>query len=240
MNKLLSRAAVPLYALLWLLVLLSGLFLCLRGVIRRSGLYYDAYVRMDIQSRIGISAEDCTAAVYRLVEYMEGEAGDIQLTVTEDGEAVAMYNRQEIDHMRDVRALYQGFRSLMRISFAVGALCMLLLPALCRPLWPAVRGGFFAAWLLFAAAVLALGVWVLVDFNGFWTQFHYLFFDNDLWLMDPAVCRMIRICPLELFYGIVLRTGGLFLLLFCAVPLLLFTARRLGGKKPARAGEETR
>ena len=50
-----------------------------------------------------------------------------------------------------------------------------------------------------------LGMWAATGFDDFWTHFHQLFFDNDLWLMDPATDFMIRICPAGLFEELIGR-----------------------------------
>ena len=199
------KTGVALGALLWLLVILGVLFCALRLLINRPGYFMRRYEALHIEDSIGIPAEDCTKAVFRLIDYMEGRAEDIQLIVREDGVPVKMYNAQEIAHMEDVRELYQFWRTLSYCALSALA-CLLLMSLLSKGLRASLWLSYKLAWGVFGAALLAMLVWVLVDFYGFWTQFHYLFFDNMLWLMDPASCRMIRICPLELFYGIVLGT----------------------------------
>lgn len=199
------KTAFACTVLLWLFISLGVLFCVLRVFVNRPGYFQKRYEQLGIQDAIGISTEDCTRAVYRLIDYMEGREQSIQLRVTENGTQVDMYNAQEMAHMIDVRELYQAWR---RVSyFALAALCCLMLISLLSKgarafLWKAYK----ASWLVFGALLLIMLAWVLIDFNGFWFGFHRLFFDNELWLMDPNVCRMIRICPLELFYGIVLGT----------------------------------
>lgn len=213
------------FALIWLAGMVAGLFFTLRATIISSAYFAKTYEKLDIEKSTAISVEDCTRAIYRLVEYMEGDAESIQLQVKENGTTVAMYNRQEIEHMVDVRALYQSFRMFSLLS--IGAFVLML--ALClwkKQLIPCLRRAFSRSWIVLGALVLVLGLWVLIDFNSFWTGFHYLFFDNTLWLMDPAVCRMIRICPIELFYGIVVRTGLIFILLFGIAPPAIFALRK--------------
>ena len=82
---------------------------------------------------------------------------------------------------------------------------------------------------VFGAGLIVLGIWVAVDFNSFWTEFHHLFFTNDLWLMDYATCRMIRICPLQLFNEIVVRFALIFL-----IPFALMLALAIWGRRRSR------
>lgn len=191
--------------LLWAAV--SILFLGLRWVLAEEDWFLSFYEDYGTEERIGISPEDSAAAITAMIDYMEGSRESIQLTVTEYGRQVEMFNQQEIEHMVDVKNLYQGFKT--------GS--VICLPLLGLALYAAYRTGRMAravkqaallALIAGAAAVTGLGAWVLTDFTSFWIKFHHVFFTNDLWLMDYATCRMIRICPEGIFYAIVLRMAG--------------------------------
>ena len=45
----------------------------------------------------------------------------------------------------------------------------------------------------------------LIDFNTFWTNFHLIFFRNDLWLLNPNTDRLILMVPLNFFITLVTR-----------------------------------
>ena len=83
-----------------------------------------------------------------------------------------------------------------------------------------------------ALAVLILGIACAVDFNAVFVQFHHIFFDNDLWIFDPATDYMIRMLPEGLFFDMVIRIGGIFigilavLLVFSFVPAFLEKRKR--------------
>lgn len=214
-----------------LLIITAVLFTSLQFCMNQRDWYYKTYVKYNTDKHTMMSKEDMTEAIFRLVDYMEGRVDSIQLSVTEAGRVVEMYNRQEIDHMVDVRALYQAWRAVRTYGGILAAItiavCMLTLPKgqrigmLCR--------GFLIAAAVFGAVLIVLGIWVAVDFNSFWTEFHHLFFTNDLWLMDYATCRMIRICPLPLFNEIVVRFALMFL-----IPFVLMLALAIWGKKGSK------
>lgn len=220
-----------LLAIAALLIIIAVLFTSLQICINQRNWYYESYVKYGTAKETQISDEEMTEAIFRLIDYMEGRADSIQLSVTENGQTVEMYNRQEIDHMVDVRALYQAWRAVRTyggiLAAIIIAVCMLTLPKgqrigmLCR--------GFLIAAAVFGAVLIALGIWVAVDFNSFWTEFHHLFFTNDLWLMDYATCRMIRICPLPLFNEIVVRFALIFL-----IPFALMLALAIWGRRRSR------
>ena len=200
------------YALGWLLVILALLMLCLRFTINNRDYFLKTYQAMDIEAQIGISAEDSTDAIMAMIDYMEGRRQDIQLEVTEYGKAVTMFNQQEIDHMVDVRNLYQRFCLVEYIGLVIlaGLWWAMLWARRRKPALAGLfRGGLWRALAVFGCILVILGIYSLVDFYDLWTRFHYMFFTNDLWLMDYNTCRMIRICPLDLFSGIIARFTAL-------------------------------
>lgn len=63
---------------------------------------------------------------------------------------------------------------------------------------------------VFVILLTGLGILVVRDFNTVFVKFHELFFDNDLWIFDPAEDFMIRMLPEGLFYDFVIRIGLIF------------------------------
>ncbi len=198
-------------------LLFTTLFLSLRLVMNDSGYYLDKYQKLDMQTRIGISPEDCTNAIMKLIDYMEGRTNSIDLDVNESGVEVSMYNDRERAHMLDVRNLFESFKLVSGIGLFITAVCSIAISAITRRTnWSyamtnvLIGRGFIAAVWAFAAVILIVGAWALIDFTNFWTSFHLAFFTNDLWLLNYATDRMIRICPEELFFELIMRFGIIF------------------------------
>ena len=82
------------------------------------------------------------------------------------------------------------------------------------------------------------GVLAVVDFNWFWTQFHHVFFTNDLWLLNPATSVLIQMVPEAFFSAIVTKI----LIWFAVVMIIWFALAGLGlsvAKRRARRKEQT-
>lgn len=200
------------YALGWLLVILALLMLSLRFTINNRDYFLNTYKAMDIEAEIGISPADSADAIMAMIDYMEARRESIQLEVREYGQSVAMFNQKEMDHMVDVRNLYQRFCYVEYLGLAVlaGLWWGMLKARRQRPALAAViRSRLWRALLVFGCLLLVLGIYAYIDFYSFWTSFHHVFFTNDLWLLDYSTDRMIRICPLGLFSGIVARFTAL-------------------------------
>ena len=222
-----------------LLIIFALLFTSLQYVVSDEDWFRDKYDELRLEERIGIPTSDITAAFMQLIKYMEGSEGGIDIDVSENGRLVSMYNDRERAHMVDVKALYQTFDAVRGYGLIAAAVLIIFVIALSRRNTMRTLGeGFIAASWVLLVVLLAAGAWVLIDFNSFWTAFHRLFFTYDLWLLDPATSRMIRICPLELFYGIVIRFALLFLIPMAVLALLSAMFKRMGKRREEREARE--
>ena len=178
--------------------------------------FYEAeYRKNDTVSYTGMSPEDNLAASDTLLEYLRGKRDDIVCTAEINGTVREVYNERETLHMIDVRALYQtavNVRNICLILSAVLFIAAVLIgkQKLFPVLWDGWRHGVF----LTAGVVVFIAIWALADFDQFWTNFHLLLFDNDLWLLDPRTSVMINLFPGTFFFDMVIRiilwTAGIF------------------------------
>jgi len=76
---------------------------------------------------------------------------------------------------------------------------------------------------------------ILKDFSGFWVQFHHLFFNNDLWLLNPETDILIQMLPQQFFYDLVVRILGMF-----AVETIILAIMSGVGLKKLGSGKTTK
>ena len=78
-----------------------------------------------------------------------------------------------------------------------------------------------------------LGVLFASDFNKYFFLFHEIFFDNGLWLLDPAADLMIRMLPEGFFFDMVIRIGSIFIgmLVILLILSILILYRQKANKK---------
>lgn len=117
------------------------------------------------------------------------------------------FSEREIRHMEDVRVLV-GWTNIVffagQLLFIVGLAWLLHTPTT-RP--HAAQALLTSAVSTFALAA-ALLVFILVNFNTFFTQFHHLFFEGDTWLFRPDD-TLIRLFPSDLWFDAAIVIGGL-------------------------------
>ena len=205
-KKIIIALLTAVSCMAWMVIIIGLMFSCLRIELKDEMRYVEFYDDYRIEERTGISARGAAEALMALVDYMEGDRESIQLTVMEYGQPVEMYSEDEISHMVDVYYLYQGFAKFVPAAGVCAALVLVIgLLARKKELPNILLRGFLWGLVLFILIGGGLALWAVLDFTSFWTAFHLAFFSNDLWLMDPRVSRMIRICPESLFSGIAAR-----------------------------------
>ena len=142
---------------------------------------------------IGMSEDRLMNATNTLLDYMQGKREDIKVVENVNGSEREIFDERETLHMVDVKNLYLNAMTTRNILL-VGSVVLLAFLVLTHRnesymiLTNAYRNG-----LLFLGSLLVfIGIYAIVDFNDFWINFHYIFFDNDLFLLDPNVSIMIN------------------------------------------------
>ncbi|MBQ1406759.1 MAG: TIGR01906 family membrane protein, partial [Eubacterium sp.] len=148
-----------------------------------------------------------------MMQYLRGNRPDLVVVAELDGVQQEFFNDREKAHMADVRNLFVGAIKLRRIAIGIVIAGILLLLILKRK--QAVRilaRGY--KWACGITAVLALILTCLIstDFNYVFIKFHHIFFDNDLWLLDPYKDDMINMLPEGFFFDTVVRIGITFII----------------------------
>ncbi len=166
--------------------------------------YWREYSKLNHTEELNISDTDLRLVTEGLLEYIVGKRDNLDMIVTIGSDEVEMFNQREKDHMVDVQKLYLD---AMKVKW----FC-----------WGAVVVGLAVEWYfykkevayLFSTAIIkvfytlmgvlfALGVYALLDFQNFWLDFHYVFFTNDLFLLNPLTDRLIQLVPSQFFFDMV-------------------------------------
>ena len=190
------------------------------------------YERIDIEAQSGYSPETAAYVLGAMMDYSIGKFDYLdKIAIKENGESVLFFNESELSHMVDVRALTLNVLRLGLAALIVGTVLFLFaLFTLRREALRPFAKAFLIALGVLLVVIAALGIWMAVDFDSFWTMFHVVFLDLESSTFDPAVSRMIRICPGELFSDFIkhfaLITGlGLLVPITASILFLCFKKR---------------
>lgn len=161
---------------------------------------------LDVAEKIGVSDADLALSTDVLLDYLRDKRDDLDVMVTISGQRQPMYNQREIDHMVDVKVLYLNAMLFRNIAMILcGVIAAILFAIYQKKAFRYLARGIQNASTIFAVILVFLIGYALVDFNAFWTQFHHIFFRNDLWLLDPNTDNLILMVPLPFFFGLVIR-----------------------------------
>ena len=170
----------------------------------------------------GLPAEEYAPVVRMITGYLRGGNDDFQHVFTVDGAEYAAFNQKEQRHMADVQDLFRLCRWVMWLGWGAVLFGGWLLRR--KFSWCAFRWTIIAV----LAAVTAVVVAAVIDFDSLFVLFHKVAFTNDLWLLDPRTDMLIRLMPLEFFisYAVIIGGGwlvGMAALLVCATHRIKIT-----------------
>ena len=193
--------------------------------------YRQEYEKYDVLSDLDMSMDDVMDVTRQMMAYLRGEGDTLSVITTVDGREQDFFNEQDRFHMGEVRDLFIGGLNIRTGALVIAVLCILLLILTKADLKKTVPAGYQAALAVTAAALLFLGIACAVDFNTVFVKFHHIFFDNDLWIFDPAEDYMIRMLPEGLFFDMVVRIGCIFVGLLAVFLILSFIPRIMMKKR---------
>lgn len=209
------------------------------------GVYEREYTKYQVLRELDMEMEDAMYVTREMMAYLKGDRERLSVVTTVEGTEQDFFNEQDRLHMDDVQGLFLGGLALRRGAFAVLAAALVFLAAACRKeMWRTLARSFQAVLGILAALILFLGIAMARNFNAVFTKFHEIFFDNDLWIFDPAEDYMIRMLPEGLFFDMVIRIGGIFLagLAVLLILSIVYTVRSgkagSGGNREEKAEEE--
>ncbi len=200
---------------IWSIILALSIFLgalSLSISLNSSDLNY--YHKFQIDNGIdlvtGKSQEELDKITYDLTSYLDN--GQESLLKKH-------FNEREIAHMRDVFSLYELNRRVTSISVTVVVLTLILNLVFKNRARMTKKTLYYLIGLIAISVIFA--VLASTDFNKYFVGFHELFFDNDLWLLDPATDLMIQMLPLNFFTGIAKNIFIYFAIALLAVFIIL-------------------
>lgn len=171
------------------------------------GYYEKEYTKYQVLNDLPeMTMEDLLTVTEEMMAYLRGSREDLHVYTTMGGVRCEFFNAKEIAHMEDVRGLFIGGLWLRRIGLAFTVVSALGLWFWSRKdnerrnyLKSAIPSSLCLGTCIFFAAALAIIGLVSTNFSKYFVVFHHIFFDNELWLLDPRTDMLINIVPEPFF-----------------------------------------
>ena len=172
--------------------------------------YQEEYEKYDVLSDLDMTMDDVMYVTHEMMDYLRGNGDTLSVITTVEGREQDFFNEQDRFHMAEVRDLFIGGLNIRLGACAAVVLCIVFLLISRADIKKIIPRSYWIALGITGVVVALIGIAAVVDFNAVFVQFHHIFFDNDLWIFDPAEDYMIRMLPEGLFYDMVMRIGAIF------------------------------
>lgn len=221
------------------MLILAMLIMSIELFIFDKGFYASEYNKLGTAETIGMSRETLNTVTNNLLDYITGARDSLDMKGEINGVQREVFDSREKAHMVDVKALYLHARDVRTICL-IGAAVLIFLAFILRKkqaLGPLFRS-FSRVSIVYIVIIGALAVYAAVDFYDFWTNFHHVFFTNDLWLLDPATEVMINMVPEQFFSDLVMNIIVTFVSAFLTLNIVALVGNRIIKKRSRIKTEE--
>lgn len=193
--------------------------------------YQEEYEKYDVLSDLDMTMDDVMYVTHEMMDYLRGNGDTLSVITTVEGREQDFFNEQDRFHMAEVRDLFIGGLNIRLGACAAVVLCIVFLLISRADIKKIIPRSYWIALGITGIAVALIGIAAVVDFNAVFVQFHHIFFDNNLWIFDPAEDYMIRMLPEGLFYDMVMRIGAIFVGGLAVVLVLSFIPQIMKQRK---------
>ncbi|MFQ9344452.1 MAG: TIGR01906 family membrane protein [Coprococcus sp.] len=171
--------------------------------------YEKEYEKYKVADELYMEMPDIMKVTKFMMSYLRGNEKKLSIETEVEGNIQDFFNEKDRLHMADVQGLFladlQSGGGDHRTAFSMAVL--VLMKADWKRLIPQMYQRVLA---VFLALTAVAGFLFSRDFNKYFVIFHHIFFNNNLWILDPAEDYMIRMLPEGFFYDMVMRIGSIF------------------------------
>ena len=174
------------------------------------GYFEKEYTKYDVAAAVDMEMDDLLDVTDEMMAYLKGKREDLHVPTIVGGEEREFFNEREIAHMEDVQGLFLGAIFLRRLCVGIIAASIILLVLAKSDIKHLLPKMICIGTGLFFFLIAALSLIISTDFTKYFIIFHKIFFDNDLWILDPSTDLLINIVPEPFFMDTAFRIAGTF------------------------------
>ncbi|MBQ6389940.1 MAG: DUF1461 domain-containing protein [Mogibacterium sp.] len=179
-----------------------------------------------------MSLDDAVYITDQMLEYCIGRLDTLEDTeATIDGVTAPFFTEREKLHLADCRVIFLG-------AVRVRLILILVIIGLLFAVWFSIRSrhakrsgddaidpdlmsyvgrrfsrtlacGYLAALIVLLVAALLIVLMGMEDFTLLFTRFHHVFFDNDLWILDPRHDNLVNVMQESVFADAAIWIGSI-------------------------------
>ncbi|MDR7870099.1 MAG: TIGR01906 family membrane protein [Tissierellaceae bacterium] len=192
--------------------------------------YMNSYEKYNISDATGKSTKELSVITDDIILHLKGKGGDELLN--------PHFNEREVLHMRDVQGLFDMARVIKYSGIIISVIIFTKL--LYKKEFIKLGKTLLYGPLYTYAIFIILALLTSTDFNKYFTYFHYIFFTNDLWLLNPKTDLMIQMLPEAFFMGMAIRIMLSFLVLLSIIQIIGYLYKRKGMRIDEKINREVK
>jgi len=183
--------------------------------------FYSAeYDKYGIPTHIQVVKNDLMTVTDKLLSYMNGKSPDLVIVTTVAGAQREFFNQREKDHMVDVRNLILNGFLVRNCAAAIIIASFVILGLLRKRFLRAFAWAVRRVFIIFLVITAILAAIMAANFDRAFTIFHEIFFNNNLWILNPDTDLLVNIVPLGFFMDIA-RLIAIIFSAFCLAAIVL-------------------
>ena len=187
--------------------------------------------KYNIPQVLSMSEEGVDSLFDEMLAYLEDKRDDLVIQVEVAGETREAFDEREKLHMVDVKELFNKGFAIRNVTAAfLGVLCLIWIFTKFQNKGRSLNRAIVITWGIILLVFTVFIIYISGHFDTAFIRFHEIFFDNDLWLLDPNVSLMINMLPEEYFFDTAMRIGLIFGIPFA----LLFLGCFIGWRRSVR------
>ncbi len=179
-------------------IVFSLFWISFKSVAFDKNFYKNEYHNLNIYNKSKIIEKDYINNLDVLLEYIQKKRSNLEIK----NNNVEVFSIKEIDHMKDVQALYILGEKVFYILFFISITGIILLFILNKDIIKALTPSFTYLSGITLLFLIIIIIKVNYDFSLFWHNFHKIIFINNLWLLS-STDTLIKMFPIELFKNLV-------------------------------------
>lgn len=183
--------------------------------------YYNwHYSNYNISLTTNIEQKDLMYITNEMLKYLDGKRENLIIYSKVNGINQQVFGDREIYHMKDVQKLFVIAKYIRNIGFGLIIILFMTFYKLHKSILKKTLKYIKNCYLSIILLLIVISVIISTNFNHYFTVFHQIFFNNDLWLLDPKTDILINLVPLQFF----INTAILILFIFIIFSILLIVA----------------
>ncbi len=198
------------------------------------GFYEREYEKYQVCDSVKMEMDDVLYVTQEMMDYLKGQREDLVVETVVDGEEREFFNDREKAHMEDVQVLFLGGMKARVWLLVLAAFCIGILFCMEERPGKKLAVGYLAAFFVTLLVAGGLSLAFIGNFTQGFTAFHHVFFDNDLWLLDPETDLLINILPEGFFRDFAVHMLAAFGVMTAVLALAAAAVLLLGRRKRIR------